>query len=72
MQSYTRNKVQFKWSMRAMGHKPHHLTRKKKGKLARVDSYAAFRDENGDLCGWCFGTKTCTFRCDGISEDKTT
>lgn len=29
-----------------MGEKPHYLTRKRKGKLARVDSYAAFRDEN--------------------------
>lgn len=29
-----------------MGDNPHYLTRKKKGKLARVDSYAAFRDEN--------------------------
>lgn len=25
-----------------------------------------------DLCGWCFGTKKCAFRCDGINEEKTT
>lgn len=29
-----------------MGDKPHYLTRKNNGKLTRVDSYAAFRDEN--------------------------